>query len=175
MSAMAKVLNIKNETDKRELKGLLDQVDITAWEEPGDSPLAKFEEKGRKYRDKFVEKKHIINEDEAVLYEICNVLKKKRIKIDEETYWLTHIASNIIITLSARANSCADNDFSNKVRIIWKEPDEKKYRFLVKNSKYWFGEIQEALASDNYDLLSNSMVLMMFLRKYVAHIWCNKK
>lgn len=171
---MAKVVNVKTEQKKKELRGLLEQVDVSSWDsEPGDSPLSQFIREGEEYKEAFIKKHDLPNDDEVILYEICNELKKKtKKKANRDMCWLSSIASTIIIELSA-GHKCVKNDFYIKTSEICLNNDnweEELYYYLVKHSKYWFNEIQTALKTKNYDLLMNSMPLMSSFSSYCFHL-----
>ena len=166
---MARVVNVRTEQKKKELKGLLEQVDASSWNnEPADSPLAEFEREREEFRERFIKEQDIDNSDESVLFAICKILKKKIKKpIDEELCELVEAANTCIIHLSAKGH-CVKNEFYYKTNEIWKtNDDDRKYKFLKKNSKYWLNELQTAIKTQNYDLISNSMSLMLFFSNYI--------
>ena len=173
---MSKVLNIKNEMDKKELKSLLKQVDASAWKEPEDSPLAQFERESDEFKRDFAKKYNVeLDNDEAILYKICDVLKKKK-RIDYEACWASSVASDIITSLSPKGEKIVKNEFYYKRHeALNKLSEREQLQFLIKNRKYWFSEIQEALDTKNYDLLLNSMVLMMTYSSNAMGVYYDKK
>lgn len=162
---MAKVLNIKEEKDKKELKDLLKQVDVSSWDnEPEDSPFSQFIKEREAFKQDFIRKHNISSDDEVILYAVCDELKKRNLKkVDMELCELASLASDTIIKPAVKGEECIKNDFFKKRNDFWNkyENEKKYYKFLIKNSNYWITEIQTALKTKNYNLLMNNMSVVM--------------
>ena len=161
---MAKIINIKTEKDKRELTSLLLQIENIDDSQIDNSSLEQFEEKRDRYKNEFIKKHDLPCNDERILYEICDTVKKSYKKpFSEEICMLLSTASNIIISLTSSENRCVENDFYNKIRKNWNNNSEKEnYLNLRKSIKTWMKEIQKAINTRDFNLLLNSMSLMSF-------------